>query len=60
MRSGREVLLVRHGQTHCNVGGIVANATCRGLIKVGRHQAQLARRLLAGSCARRSDHGVIG
>lgn len=43
----REVLLVRHGEAHCNVAGVIASSTCSGLTRVGRHQAdQLARRLL--------------
>jgi probable phosphoglycerate mutase len=42
----QEVLLVRHGEAHCNTGGYLASDTCQGLTDGGRQQAAcLARRL---------------
>lgn len=43
-----EILLVRHGEAHCSVAGIIAGETCEGLTARGRSQARrLARHLLA-------------
>ena len=33
-----EVLLIRHGQAHCNTAGVIASASCRGLTPTGRAQ----------------------
>jgi 2,3-bisphosphoglycerate-dependent phosphoglycerate mutase len=43
---GTRLVLVRHGEAHCNVEGYVAGpTTCRGLTELGRRQlAELARR----------------
>jgi 2,3-bisphosphoglycerate-dependent phosphoglycerate mutase len=50
----REVVLIRHGEAHCNVVGVIASKACRGLTAVGGHQAdQLARRLLVEHSAGR-------
>lgn len=44
----QEILLVRHGQALCNVFGVMASQSCRGLTEAGHWQAgQLARRLAA-------------
>lgn len=49
-----EVLLVRHGEAHCNTAGVIAGNRCRGLTKVGGHQAdQLAWLLLVEHSAGR-------
>ena len=47
------LILVRHGQAHCNVSGIVGGPrSCTGLTDLGRHQANLlAQRLLASHTA---------
>lgn len=46
MKPPYEVLLVRHGEAHCNTGGYLAADTCQGLTEMGRRQATfLARRL---------------
>lgn len=38
-----ELLLVRHGQAHCNVDGVVGGPrTCTGLTDLGRHQMKSA------------------
>lgn len=50
----REILLVRHGEAHCNVAGVIAGETCEGLTATGRHQVRsLAMRLLAEANAGR-------
>lgn len=45
-----ELLLVRHGQAHCNTAGIVGGPrTCTGLTDHGRHQMTLAADRLAAA-----------
>jgi 2,3-bisphosphoglycerate-dependent phosphoglycerate mutase len=44
----REVVLVRHGEAHCDVDAVMASQSCRGLTDTGHHQAaQIAQRLYA-------------
>ena len=42
------ILLVRHGQSEGNAGGIIQGRTDFGLTKLGRRQAQLTAERLAG------------
>lgn len=47
-RPQREVVLIRHGEAHCNVDGVMASQACRGLTDTGHRQAaQVAQRLYA-------------
>ena len=42
-----EVLLIRHGEAHCNTAGVIASTSCRGLTPTGRAQVlRLGHRLV--------------
>lgn len=42
-----EVLLIRHGEAHCNTDGVIASTSCRGLTPAGRVQVlRLGHRLV--------------
>ncbi|MGH3721595.1 MAG: histidine phosphatase family protein [Pseudonocardiaceae bacterium] len=48
MSAATRLILVRHGQAHCNVRGVIGGPRgCTGLTEHGRHQARLLARRLA-------------
>lgn len=54
-----ELTLIRHGQAHCNVAGVVGGPrTCTGLTDLGRRQIALAARRLAVEHAQVPFHAL--